>query len=195
MFSILLFFNKNFPNCAALCCPHCSFYEGTQNPKSSQYRFYFHSSNTLQALIFHKFKLKERICCNVSVQRKTGVFFAMTCVNKHTGTTSGSPPSGMKLAHCFINRVKSDYGAQLEKKLEKTSINKMYVSFRSGFRNLHLDDQMTLLQCSWLFLMSFGLGWRSYQQCNGNMLCFAPDLVINEYVRVHFQSLYKSNIY
>jgi len=51
-----------------------------------------------------------------------------------------------------------------------------------GFRNLHLDDQMTLLQSSWLFLMSFGLGWRSYQQCNGNMLCFAPDLVINEYV-------------
>ncbi|XP_056149818.1 glucocorticoid receptor [Lampris incognitus] len=49
-----------------------------------------------------------------------------------------------------------------------------------GFRNLHLDDQMTLLQCSWLFLMSFGLGWRSYQQCSGNMLCFAPDLVINE---------------
>ncbi|KAM8909323.1 glucocorticoid receptor isoform 2-T4 [Spinachia spinachia] len=48
-----------------------------------------------------------------------------------------------------------------------------------GFRNLHLDDQMTLLQCSWLFLMSFGLGWRSFQQCNGNMLCFAPDLVIN----------------
>ncbi|XP_017341094.1 glucocorticoid receptor isoform X1 [Ictalurus punctatus] len=49
-----------------------------------------------------------------------------------------------------------------------------------GFRNLHLDDQMTLLQSSWLFLMSFGLGWRSYQQCNGSMLCFAPDLVINE---------------
>ncbi|KAM9495613.1 glucocorticoid receptor [Clarias gariepinus] len=49
-----------------------------------------------------------------------------------------------------------------------------------GFRHLHLDDQMTLLQSSWLFLMSFGLGWRSYQQSNGNMLCFAPDLVINE---------------
>ncbi|XP_015204942.1 glucocorticoid receptor isoform X2 [Lepisosteus oculatus] len=49
-----------------------------------------------------------------------------------------------------------------------------------GFRNLHLDDQMTLLQCSWMFLMSFGLGWRSYQQSNGSMLCFAPDLVINE---------------
>lgn len=49
-----------------------------------------------------------------------------------------------------------------------------------GFRNLHLDDQMTLLQCSWLFLMSFSLGWRSYEQCNGTMLCFAPDLVINK---------------
>uniref|UniRef100_A0A4W4EKR4 Glucocorticoid receptor n=1 Tax=Electrophorus electricus TaxID=8005 RepID=A0A4W4EKR4_ELEEL len=49
-----------------------------------------------------------------------------------------------------------------------------------GFRSLHLDDQMTLLQCSWLFLMSFSLGWRSYQQCNAGMLCFAPDLVINE---------------
>ncbi|TSQ35282.1 Glucocorticoid receptor [Bagarius yarrelli] len=49
-----------------------------------------------------------------------------------------------------------------------------------GFRSLHLDDQMSLLQSSWLFLMSFSLGWRSYQQCNGNMLCFAPDLVFNE---------------
>lgn len=39
---------------------------------------------------------------------------------------------------------------------------------------------MTLLQCSWLFLMSFGLGWRSYEQSNGSMLCFAPDLVMNE---------------
>ncbi|KAJ8266808.1 hypothetical protein GJAV_G00134930 [Gymnothorax javanicus] len=49
-----------------------------------------------------------------------------------------------------------------------------------GFRNLHLDDQMTLLQCSWLVLMSFSLGWRSFQQSNGGMLCFAPDLVINK---------------
>ncbi|XP_061106233.1 glucocorticoid receptor-like isoform X1 [Conger conger] len=49
-----------------------------------------------------------------------------------------------------------------------------------GFRNLHLDDQMTLLQCSWLVLMSFSLGWRSFQQSNGGMLCFAPDLVVNQ---------------
>lgn len=49
-----------------------------------------------------------------------------------------------------------------------------------GFRNLHLDDQMTLLQYSWMFLMAFALGWRSYRQSNGNMLCFAPDLIINE---------------
>ncbi|KAM4749523.1 glucocorticoid receptor isoform 1-T2 [Rhinophrynus dorsalis] len=49
-----------------------------------------------------------------------------------------------------------------------------------GFRNLHLDDQMTLLQYSWLFLMVFALGWRSYKQANGNMLYFAPDLIITE---------------
>lgn len=67
-----------------------------------------------------------------------------------------------------------------------------YFHVPSGFRNLHLDDQMTLLQCSWLFLMSFSLGWRSYQQCNSNMLCFAPDLVINEYASIYFQSVYKA---
>ncbi|XP_044081270.1 glucocorticoid receptor isoform X2 [Neovison vison] len=49
-----------------------------------------------------------------------------------------------------------------------------------GFRNLHLDDQMTLLQYSWMFLMAFALGWRSYRQSSGNVLCFAPDLIINE---------------
>ncbi|XP_069339922.1 glucocorticoid receptor isoform X2 [Eulemur rufifrons] len=49
-----------------------------------------------------------------------------------------------------------------------------------GFRNLHLDDQMTLLQYSWMFLMAFALGWRSYRQTSASMLCFAPDLIINE---------------
>uniref|UniRef100_A0A7N5K8E9 Glucocorticoid receptor n=1 Tax=Ailuropoda melanoleuca TaxID=9646 RepID=A0A7N5K8E9_AILME len=49
-----------------------------------------------------------------------------------------------------------------------------------GFRNLHLDDQMTLLQYSWMFLMAFALGWRSYRQSSGCMLCFAPDLIVNE---------------
>ncbi|XP_054997520.1 glucocorticoid receptor isoform X2 [Sorex araneus] len=49
-----------------------------------------------------------------------------------------------------------------------------------GFRNLHLDDQMTLLQYSWMFLMAFALGWRSYRHSSANLLCFAPDLIINE---------------
>ncbi|XP_055980239.1 glucocorticoid receptor isoform X2 [Sorex fumeus] len=49
-----------------------------------------------------------------------------------------------------------------------------------GFRNLHLDDQMTLLQYSWMFLMAFALGWRSYRHSSSNLLCFAPDLIINE---------------
>ncbi|XP_048187411.1 glucocorticoid receptor isoform X2 [Perognathus longimembris pacificus] len=50
-----------------------------------------------------------------------------------------------------------------------------------GFRNLHLDDQMTLLQYSWMFLMAFALGWRSYKQTSANLLCFAPDLIIDEH--------------
>ncbi|XP_029439593.1 glucocorticoid receptor isoform X1 [Rhinatrema bivittatum] len=66
-----------------------------------------------------------------------------------------------------------------------------------GFRNLHLDDQMTLLQYSWMFLMVFALGWRSYKQTNGNMLYFAPDLIINEermrlpYMEEQYQEMLK----
>lgn len=54
--------------------------------------------------------------------------------------------------------------------------------FFSGFRNLHVDDQMTVIQHSWMGVMVFGLGWRSYKNANGRMLYFAPDLVFNEYV-------------
>ncbi|XP_069100797.1 glucocorticoid receptor isoform X2 [Pleurodeles waltl] len=66
-----------------------------------------------------------------------------------------------------------------------------------GFRNLHLDDQMTLLQYSWMFLMVFALGWRSYKQANGSMLCFAPDLIINKdrmyapYMQEQYQEMLK----
>ncbi|XP_077121954.1 glucocorticoid receptor [Ranitomeya variabilis] len=65
-----------------------------------------------------------------------------------------------------------------------------------GFRNLHLDDQMTLLQYSWMFLMVFALGWRSYKQANGAVLYFAPDLIIDD-ERMHlpyiqqFQDIFK----
>lgn len=51
-----------------------------------------------------------------------------------------------------------------------------------GFRNLHVDDQMTVIQQSWMGVMVFALGWRSYKNVNGRMLYFAPDLVFNEYV-------------
>ncbi|XP_053417552.1 progesterone receptor isoform X2 [Nycticebus coucang] len=49
-----------------------------------------------------------------------------------------------------------------------------------GFRNLHIDDQITLIQYSWMSLMVFGLGWRSYKNASGQMLYFAPDLILNE---------------
>ena len=51
-----------------------------------------------------------------------------------------------------------------------------------GFRNLHVDDQMTIIQHSWMGVMVFALVWRSYKNVNGKMLYFAPDLVFNEYV-------------
>ncbi|KAM3836224.1 progesterone receptor [Vipera latastei] len=49
-----------------------------------------------------------------------------------------------------------------------------------GFRNLHIDDQITLIQYSWMSLMAFALGWRSYKHVSGQMLYFAPDLIFNE---------------
>ncbi|KAF6333919.1 progesterone receptor [Rhinolophus ferrumequinum] len=49
-----------------------------------------------------------------------------------------------------------------------------------GFRNLHIDDQITLIQYSWMSLMVFGLGWRSYKHVSGQMLYFAPDLILND---------------
>ncbi|KAM8741916.1 androgen receptor-like isoform 1-T1 [Acanthopagrus schlegelii] len=59
-----------------------------------------------------------------------------------------------------------------------------------GFRNLHVDDQMTVIQYSWMGVMVFGLGWRSYKNVNGRMLYFAPDLVFNEH-RMHISSMYE----
>lgn len=49
-----------------------------------------------------------------------------------------------------------------------------------GFRTLHVDDQMTVIQNSWMTVMVFALGWRSYKNANARMLYFAPDLVFNE---------------
>ncbi|XP_078513121.1 progesterone receptor isoform X1 [Lissotriton helveticus] len=49
-----------------------------------------------------------------------------------------------------------------------------------GFRNLHIEDQITLLQYSWMSLMVFAMGWRSYRHVSGQMLYFAPDLILNE---------------
>nr|XP_034971633.1 progesterone receptor [Zootoca vivipara] len=49
-----------------------------------------------------------------------------------------------------------------------------------GFRSLHIDDQITLIQYSWMSLMVFAMGWRSYKHVCGQMLYFAPDLILNE---------------
>ncbi|KAM4627627.1 progesterone receptor [Polymixia lowei] len=49
-----------------------------------------------------------------------------------------------------------------------------------GFRALHITDQMTLIQYSWMNLMVFSLGWRSFQNVTSEYLYFAPDLVLSQ---------------
>ncbi|KAL2096683.1 hypothetical protein ACEWY4_008831 [Coilia grayii] len=49
-----------------------------------------------------------------------------------------------------------------------------------GFRSLHISDQMTLIQYSWMNLMVFSLGWRTFQNVTSEYLYFAPDLILNQ---------------
>ncbi|XP_037636578.1 androgen receptor-like isoform X1 [Sebastes umbrosus] len=59
-----------------------------------------------------------------------------------------------------------------------------------GFRDMHVDDQMSVIQLSWMGVMVFALGWRSYTLTNSSMLYFAPDLVFNEQ-RMQVSSMYE----
>ncbi|CAL8270905.1 unnamed protein product [Boreogadus saida] len=59
-----------------------------------------------------------------------------------------------------------------------------------GFRDLHVDDQMFVIQSSWMGVMVFALGWRSYTLTNGSMLYFAPDLIFDEQ-RMQVSSMYE----
>ncbi|XP_072550813.1 progesterone receptor [Salminus brasiliensis] len=49
-----------------------------------------------------------------------------------------------------------------------------------GFRNLHISDQMTLIQYSWMNLMVFSLGWRTFQNVTSDYMYFAPDLILSQ---------------
>nr|XP_046262475.1 androgen receptor-like isoform X2 [Scatophagus argus] len=59
-----------------------------------------------------------------------------------------------------------------------------------GFRDLHVDDQMSVIQLSWMGVMVFALGWRSYTLTNSSMLYFAPDLIFND-ERMQVSSMYE----
>ncbi|KAK6291073.1 hypothetical protein J4Q44_G00385290 [Coregonus suidteri] len=59
-----------------------------------------------------------------------------------------------------------------------------------GFRELHVEDQMSVIQSSWLGLMVFALGWRSYTNSDARELYFAPDLIFNDQ-RMHVSSMYE----
>ncbi|XP_017275215.1 androgen receptor isoform X2 [Kryptolebias marmoratus] len=59
-----------------------------------------------------------------------------------------------------------------------------------GFRDLQVDDQMSVIQLSWMGVMVFALGWRTYTLTNCSMLYFAPDLVFNDQ-RMQVSSMYE----
>ncbi|XP_026185733.1 androgen receptor-like isoform X1 [Mastacembelus armatus] len=59
-----------------------------------------------------------------------------------------------------------------------------------GFRDLHVADQMSVIQLSWMGVMVLALGWRSYTLTNSSMLYFAPDLVFNDQ-RMQVSSMYE----
>ncbi|XP_054453043.1 progesterone receptor-like [Anoplopoma fimbria] len=59
-----------------------------------------------------------------------------------------------------------------------------------GFRDMHVDDQMSVIQLSWMGVMVFALGWRSYTLTNSSLLYFAPDLVFNDQ-RMQVSSMYE----
>ncbi|XP_041949503.1 androgen receptor isoform X1 [Alosa sapidissima] len=59
-----------------------------------------------------------------------------------------------------------------------------------GFLNLHVDDQMTMIQHAWMGVMVFAMGWRSYKNADAQMLFFAPDLIFNDR-RMHISSMYE----
>ncbi|XP_056442334.1 mineralocorticoid receptor [Gadus chalcogrammus] len=58
-----------------------------------------------------------------------------------------------------------------------------------GFRGLPIEDQITLIQYSWMCMLSFCLSWRSYKHTNGQLLYFAPDLIFNE-ERMQLSAMY-----
>ncbi|XP_055783983.1 androgen receptor-like isoform X2 [Salvelinus fontinalis] len=59
-----------------------------------------------------------------------------------------------------------------------------------GFRELYVEDQMSVIQSSWLGLMVFALGWRSYTNTDARELYFAPDLIFNDQ-RMRVSSMYE----
>ncbi|XP_062261968.1 androgen receptor-like isoform X1 [Platichthys flesus] len=123
-----------------------------------------------------------------------------------------SPKSGLNLNSqlVFLNILESiepevvnaghDYGQPDSAATLLTSLNELgerqlvkvvkWAKGLPGFRNLHVDDQMTVIQHSWMGVMVFALGWRSYKNVNGRMLYFAPDLVFNEN-RMHVSTMYE----
>ncbi|CDQ99831.1 unnamed protein product, partial [Oncorhynchus mykiss] len=77
-----------------------------------------------------------------------------------------------------VRQVKNNHISRKQAFLKHSHI--LFSGLLTGFRSLHINDQMTLIQYSWMNLMVFSLGWRSFQNVTSEYLYFAPDLILSQ---------------
>ncbi|KAJ8368636.1 hypothetical protein SKAU_G00086640 [Synaphobranchus kaupii] len=85
---------------------------------------------------------------------------------------SGYDSSQPEMPHLLLNNLNSLCERQLLRIIR-------WSKSLPGFRSLHINDQMTLIQYSWMSLMVFSLGWRSFQNVTREYMYFAPDLILS----------------
>lgn len=96
----------------------------------------------------------------------------------NTGRCTSSLSLDSFKTHCL------NISYRYEKSIKANLIREITVPLCScvckGFRSLHINDQMTLIQYSWMNLMVFSLGWRTFQNVSSEYLYFAPDLILSQ---------------
>lgn len=114
-----------------------------------------------------------------------------SCVSLHSILQAIEPP----VVNAGHNHSLPDSPASLLTSLNELGERQLVTMVRwakaiPGFRDMHMDDQMSVIQLSWMGLMVFALGWRSYTITNSSLLYFAPDLIFNEQ-RMQLSTMYE----
>ncbi|KAL0994220.1 hypothetical protein UPYG_G00119430 [Umbra pygmaea] len=168
-----------------------------KNCPSCRLKKCFEAGMTLGARKLKKIgQLKE----NLQTQGPTD---AIQCISPKSGLSFHSQLVFLNILESIEPEVVNaghDHGQQDSAAVLLTSLNELgerqlvkvvkWAKGLPGFRNLHVDDQMAVIQHSWMGVMVFGLGWRSYKNANARMLYFAPDLVFNDH-RMHISSMFE----